>query len=286
MTMNEIDQAPVSSAVVKVTQLPIIEDQLRTLRGWVETQVSDVETLECTEENLSEVKALRSSLNTMFSELENRRKEVLQEVEDPITRFKATYKVCVSDIFKSADEILKRKIHLVESEMKWKCEKRLRDYFDELTKVHGIGFLTFEAVGITISMADARSKTQPPKKLRDQVEQFVLRVAQDLDMISTLDNASSVLSVYRQTLNVTSSISAVKDAEMIAAQVQQELSCRNAAKAQADEAKRNLEAFAPPTVDGAEPKQDDVLTVNFTITDTRDRLKLLKQFLDANGYQY
>jgi hypothetical protein len=275
-----------STYMVKVTQLPVIEDQLRTIREWVEGHIANVDTMVCNEDTLLEVKSFRTDLNHMFSELEARRKAVLKEVEAPIDQFKATYKECVSDYFKKADAILKEKIHSVESEMKGACEQKLRAYFDELTVVNGLAFLRYEQAGIVVSMADARAKTQPPKKLREQLEQFVNRVGQDVDMILRLDGADEILVEYKQTLSATQAISFVKERRRNIELARAEQERRNALKAQETEARQKMEAFAPPTVEESSAVQDNQLTVTFSVTDTRDRLKLLKQFLDANGYKY
>lgn len=274
-----------SVEMVKVTQLPIIEEQLREIQEWVKQAVSNVEGLVCNEDTLIETKALRTDLNNLFAELESRRKDVLREVETPINQFKATYKECVSDHFKQADAILKAKINAVESEMKGNCEQRLRAFFDELTQIQGIGFLKYEQAGIVVSMADARAKTQPPKKLREQLERFVLRVGQDVDMILTLENAEEILAVYKQTLCATDAIQAVNERHRQIEQARAEQERRNAVKAQEAEAARNVEAFAPPVVENPEPEAD-LLTCTFTVNDTRERLRLLKRFLDANGYKY
>ena len=275
-----------SNEMVKVTQLPVIEEQLRAIREWVEGHIANVDSMICNEDTLLEVKSFRTDLNHMFAELESRRKDVLKEVEAPINQFKATYKECVSDYFKTADQILREKINTVESKMKGACEQRLREFFDELTQANGIGFLRFEQTGIVVSMADARAKTQPPKKLREQLEKFVLRVGQDVDMILTIEDADEILVEYKKTLNATQAISFVKERRRLIEQAREEQERRSAVKAQETETRRVMEAFAPPTVEETPAVQDDFLTLRFSVTDTRDRLKLLKQFLDVNGYKY
>lgn len=286
MSQEETTQALDNSTyMVKVTQLPVIEDKLREIKTWIAGHIANVDTMICNEDTLLEVKSFRTDLNHMFAELETRRKSVLKEVEAPIDQFKATYKECVTDYFKQADAILRDKIYTVESKMKGACEQRLREFFDELTQAQGIGFLRYEQTGIVVSMADARAKTQPPKKLRDQLETFVLRVGQDVDMILTLEDADEILAVYKQTLNTTQAIAAVKERHRQIEQAKAEQERRNAVKAQEAEAMRKVEAFAPPTASKMEAVEDH-LTVTFSVTDTLERLKLLKQFLEANGYKY
>ena len=279
-------------SLIQIVQLPIIKERLHFLKGFVDQRVSEAMAMVCTEETVIEVKHIRSELSALFKEAEAQRKNVPAAVMQPYLDFAAVYKECISDPFNRADADLRGKVTAVEGEMKRACEQKLRDYFAEFTQVNGIGFLKYEQAGITVSMADARAKTQPPKKLRDQLENFVLRVGQDVDMILTLENADEIMAVYKQTLNATQAIAAVKERHRQIEEARAEQERRNAVKAQEAEAARKVEAFAPPVV--AENATtiskmemvEDLLTCTFTVKDTRDRLKLLKQFLDANGYNY
>ena len=272
-------------SLIQIVQLPIIKERLHFLKGFVDQRVSEAMSMVCTEETVIEVKQIRSELSALFKEAEAQRKDVKNAVMQPYLDFEAVYKECISDAFKRADDDLRGKVAAVEGEMKRACEQKLRDYFAEIAQVNGIGFLRYEQAGVTVSMADARAKTQPPKKLRDKLESFVLRVTQDLDMIATLDNANEVMVVYKQTLNATQAIATVKERHRQIEEAKAEQERRNAVKAQEAEATRNVEAFAPPTVSEKETVED-LLTCTFTVKDTRERLILLKQFLDANGYKY
>lgn len=273
-------------SLIQIIQLPIIKERLHHLKGYVDQQVADAMAMVCTEETVIGVKQIRAELSAVFNEAETQRKAVKQAVMQPYLDFEAVYKECISEPFKKADADLRGKIVSVESEMKARCEQILRDYFDEYAFANGVRFLKYEQAGITISMADARAKTQPPKKLREQLEQFVNRVGQDVDAILTMDNCDEVMAVYKQTLNLTDAIHIVNERSRQIEQAKVEQERRNAAKAQESEAVRKVEAFAPPVVAEPPEMQQTLFTVRFSITDTKERLKLLKQFLDANGYKY
>ena len=287
MSQEDFSQMPISlDSAIKVSQLPEIEDQLKVIREWVKGVADRAKTVECTEENLQEVKANRAFLNSMHAEFYKKHKEILERVEAPIKRYKETYKECVTDIFNDANVTLGNAVLDVQDGMKGRCEQLLRTFFDELTQTQGIGFLKYEQAGVTVSMADARAKNQPPKNLRDQLEKFVLRVGQDVDTILSLENADEILAVYKQTLNVTDALQIVNDRRRQIEQAKEEQERRNSIKAQEAEAAQRVAAFAPPVVSEPAPKQEETLTVTFTITDTRERLKILKQFLDTNGFKY
>lgn len=273
-------------SLIQIIQLPIIKERLHHLKSFVDQQVTDAMSLVCTEDTVIAVKQTRAELSALFEEAEVQRKNVKTAVMQPYLDFEKVYKECIADPFKKADADLRGKIVSVESEMKMACEQKLRDYFAELVQSRYMDFLRFEQMGISVSLTDAKAKTQPPKKLREQVDQFVERVAQDVEMIVTLPNCDEVMAVYKQTLNATQAIAAVNERhrQIEAAKAEQER--RRAAKAQEAEAVRKVEAFAPPVAEVAAPPQEDILSCTFTVNDTRDRLILLKRFLDSNGYKY
>lgn len=270
--------------LIVVRQLPIIEEKLRTLRTRVNQTVSDAMALVCTEETVQSVKATRADLNRQFNELEEQRKAVKAAVLDPYNQFEAVYKECVSVAFKQADTCLKNKINDVEGEMKRRCEEGLREYFSELCEAHHIDFVSFEQAGITISMADAKSKTQPPKKLREQLAQFVAKIEQDVALIASMDDADEIMVMYKQTLGVAEAIGTVRERHRRIEAEKAARAEREAAKAQEAEAVKKVEAFAPPIVVPVDETKD--VTVIFKVTDTKPRLRLLRQYLISNGYKY
>lgn len=273
-------------SLIQIVQLPIIKERLRVLKEFVDQQVADAMAMVCTADTVVEVKQIRAELNAVFNEAETQRKAVKAAVMKPYLEFEEVYKDCIAEPYRRADADLRGKVNAVESELKRACETRLREFFDECTQANGLDFLKYEQAGVLVSMADAKAKTQPPKKLREQLERFVTRVGQDVDMIRTLDNAAEVMAAYKQTMNVTDAIQIVNLQNRSIEQAKVEQERRNAVKTQEAETMRKVEAFAPPVVESAAPPQEELLTVTFSVTDTRDRLKLLKQFLDANGYKY
>lgn len=273
-------------SLIQIVQLPIIKERLRIMKDFIDQQVSDAMAMVCTADTVIEVKQIRAELNAAFTEAETQRKAVKSAVMQPYLDFEEVYKECIAEPYRRADADLRGKVNAVESELKRACEMQLREFFYECARANGLDFLKYEQAGISVGMADAKAKTQPPKKLRDQLERFVLRVGQDVDMIRTLENADEVMAVYKQTLNATEAIQTVNERHRQIEQAKAEKERRSAVKAQEAEVVRKVEAFAPPVAEGPAAVQDDLLICTFTVTDTLERLKLLKQFLDANGYRY
>ena len=279
--MQEIATKETPLELIVVRQLPVIEEHLRSVKEQTVQKVADALSLVCCEETLQSVKAARTELRKEFDELEAQRKQVKAAIMAPYEQFEAVYKDCVSNQFKQADAALQQKISAVENGMKEACENGLREYFTELCEANGVDFVQYEQAGVRVDMASARAKT--PTKLRGQLEQFVIGVACDLRLISKMDNAEEIMVEYKNTLSVAKSVATVQErhhqieAEKTAAEQ------RQAFQEQEARAVERVQSFAPPV---AVAQQEETLRLTFSVTDTRPRLRLLKQFLDANGYKY
>lgn len=278
--MQEITTIEATGALIVVKQLPVIEERLRSVKESTIQKTAAALSMVCCEETLQAVKAARTELRKEFDELEIQRKQVKAAVMAPYEQFEAVYKDCVANQFKHADTALAQKIAAVENGMKEICENSLREYFDELCEANNVDFIRYEQAGLKIDMAAARAKK--PTKQRTQLEQFVIGVACDLRLIAKMDDAEEIMVEYKRTLSVAKSVAAVQErhhqieAEKASAEQRQE------AQAQEQKAVERVRSFAPPVA----TVKEETLCLTFSVTDTKPRLRLLKQFLDANGYKY
>lgn len=269
-----------SAALIRVAQLPVIEERLRTQKEAIDSMVNAALSLVCSEETVQSVKAERTALNKQFNELESQRKEVKAAILAPYNQFEAVYKECVSDAFKRADAALKGKIDEVEGEMKRRCEDGLREYFAELCAVHHVEWLTFEQAGVKVDMASAKQKT--PKKLREQLLSFVARVSSDVERIALLDDAEEIMVEYQKSLGAAQAVGTVAERHRRIEQERAEKERRAASQAAEAEAVKKVEAIAPPVQTAQEP----LLRCSFTVRATRAQLKKLKDFMILEGIKY
>lgn len=269
--------------LIQVTQLPVIEERLRSVKDDVDSRVSEAVSLVCTEETVKAVKAARSDLNKQFQELERQRKAVKSAVLEPYERFEVVYRECVSNAFRDADMKLKAKIDSVESEMKQRCEDELREYFSELCAAQHVEWLGYERAGVRVDMASARQKT--PKKLREQLVQFVSRVSSDVERISEIEGAEEILVEYKRTLNAVDAIGVVHERHR---RIESERAAQEARAVQREresEAIARVEAVAPPVIlEEKEPER--FYKCAFTVRATMEKLKKLKKFLIEEGIEY
>lgn len=272
------------NTLMKVTQLPVIEEHLRSRKEQTEQRVAEAMSLVCTDETLTSVKNIRAEMNCEFADAETQRKAIKAAIMEKYDSFESVYRECIADPYKRADADLKAKIDATESEIKSRCEEMLLGYFRELCAVNEIDFLSFGQTGVKVDMASARAKT--PKKLMEQIKLKVDGVAQDMKTIGTMgENAPEIMVEYKNNLDLSLAISVVNERHRRAEEEREAVKRHTvtpAARAAGDTV-----AAAPQVVPKrVEQAAVERLTVSFRVTDTRERLRLLKQFLVSNGYQY
>lgn len=281
-----------------VKQLPLIEEHLKDLSTEIDKKVENAKSLICTEENVKAIKQVRAELNKESKEMELQRKAIKEEVMKPYNDFENVYKELVFDKYKSADEDLKQKIDAVEIELKEVKEKEIKEYFEEYKQSLNIDFVTFENTKIDVNLSSSKTS------LKKQAKDFVDRVNTDLATIMLQEHKDEILVEYKQNgliLNkaIENTLTRIKAIEEEKRKQEEILNQRLEKERQATE--NALNNFIPQgtkieenhtIVDSAlqapvmEEKQEEILTLKFTVRGTRNKLKALKEFLENGGYDY
>lgn len=273
--------------LILLEQPAIIKERLAHLKQRWEKMAADAEAMVCNEETIQDIKSFRAEMRKEFGEVDALRMQIRRAVLKPYEDFDEVYTECVRNPFKIADEKCKKKISEVESEIKRRCEESLREYFDELKTAHHVEWLKYEQAGIKVDMASARQKT--PKKLREQLVCFVVRVASDVDTISTIERAEEILAEYKHCLSLSQAIGTVLERHRRIESERQALDTRSTTRAAEIEAERRIEALGPPAiVKPPEVDENEVIPrCTFTaINATRAQLRRLKEFMDKEGIKY
>jgi hypothetical protein len=162
--------------LIVVKQLPVIEQQLKTVSEEIDKKVQNAVSLVCTEETVKTIKELRADLNKDFKEFEAQRKTVKEQVLKPYNNFENVYKECISDKFRNADTILKEKIETVENDLKAKKEKEIKEYFEEYKTANNIDFITYGQARINVTLsASMKSLKEQLKHSKNPLEQLALK---------------------------------------------------------------------------------------------------------------
>ena len=276
--------------LMKVKQLPIIEEQFKKLSEEVDKKVKEAEALVCTEETVKEIKQVRADLNKEVREMETQRKAIKNQVLEPYMQFEEVYKRYVADKYRNADLILGGRIKVVEDELKKQKEQEIKDYFEELKEANNIDFITYEQAKINVTLSASK------KSLKEQSESFINKISEDLKLIDTQEHKAEILVEYKQNLNVSNAITTVMNRfKAVEEEEKRQKELKEAIFQQAsDEADRaKIEGTKMPEnhniVDNALQTlktEEKIYTITFTVTGTAPKLKQLKDYLLREGYQY
>lgn len=191
--------------LILVTQLPIIVQQLQIVKAQIEYETAYALSLEVTEDNYKEIKKIRAELNKSFNELESKRKEVKSAILAPYNEFEEEFKKCVTNVFKPAEEQLKERISAVENGLKEAKREEAETYFKEYIASKNIDFLTFDHMGLNITLNSSK------KSLKEKIKLTIDKVCDDLEMIETQEYKTEILVEYKRSLNVSQAILTVNN---------------------------------------------------------------------------
>jgi hypothetical protein len=280
--------------LVVVRQLPIIEEKLRVVATEIDTKLSIVDGLVCTEDSLKEIKKVRSEFNKDFALFEEERKAIKSAVTDPYLQFEAVYKECVGDKFKNADVTLKNKIGVVETGIRDTKMRKVRTYFDEYAESEGVA----EYANFLKQMNDLRT-SYTLNEFKRIAKERIDPIVSGLKAIEAQPDElrAEIMVEFKKSLDASEAISIVaerKKAIEDAVKIKEERESRQAVEAEVVQKVESTipEPLAPPTVTAPLPlptvvdDNDPVVKVTFTVTGNISKLRELKQFLINGGYKY
>ena len=292
---NEIVEAAAfeENSLIVVEQLPVIKQQLRSIKERFSEETAKAMEMECTEDTLKEIRAIRAHISKIFKALEDKRKAAKKAILAPYEDFEQVYKECVTDIYKPCDEELAAKIAEVENGLKAAKRADAQEYFDEYAKSLNIDFVSMERVGLNITLNASK------KSIRTQIKDFLDRVNEELQLIETQPHSAEILVEYRISLNVAQAITRVSERHKA---IEEEQHRREAAQAVVEQRASVVEAvdkavdetaeFAPPKTEIApeapaeEPAGEKIYSTEFTVRGTIAQLRALKEYLNNGGYDY
>lgn len=229
--------------LIVINQLPVISEQLDKVKAEIQRRTAFADTVTVSEENRQEIKKMRAAMNAEKSRLDEVYKTALEKVIAPIQAVQDKYKDCVG-LYTKANSQLKAKIDVIEDGLKLAKENSVKEYFEELVTAKKIDFISFERLGLKITLSVSE------KKLKEQVNNIVERVATDLKAIEIQENKEEILVEYKKSLNVSEAVSIV-DARHKAIQAEKERKAKQAEQ-------RARELAAAKAVEDAARQQEQI----------------------------
>ncbi len=266
--------------LIVVKQLPVIEEQLRSLSDEIDKKVSRALSLVVSDETVKEVKKVRAELNADFKDLEQKRKSVKEQVMNPYLQFEEIYKKYVTEKFKYADEELKKKISMVETEQLNAKSKEIKDYFEEYKVSKNIDFITFENANINITLSASN------KSLKEQAKEFIDKVSDDLALIDSQEHKEEILIEYKKSLNVSLAITTVVNRYKELEELKKKQEVVEQQKQVEETTVAKVEEILSAPVQIETTNQDEILEIAFKVRGSREKLKELVHFLKERGYEY
>ena len=237
-TVNEESVDEMSKKIdqlVKVKQLPVIAQELATVKGEIDARVEYVKTLKVNDKNFKFVKSELADIRKLFNALESKRKSVKKQILQPYEEFEPLYnelaKTPLQDAISYLDEQVKTQTKVLIDE---KADKA-REYYKGVCENLGINFVKFEQIGLNITLSVTH------KKLCEQISAFFEKVTEELKLIDTQgEHKAEILVEYKKTLNVAQSITKVSERYKAIAEEQARIEAEKAEREKAREnAKRN-----------------------------------------------
>lgn len=270
-----------ADSLIVVQQLPIIKEQLHSIKAQAQESVKEALSLACTEETLKVVKERRAALNRDRKDLDARRMAVKKQIMQPFEDFDEVYKECVTDVYGPADEALKGKITDVEAGLKADKEKKVKDYFAEMVKASGVEWVTYEDVGVAVTL------TASLKSLKAKVKEYVEKVAADVACINGMENAPEIMAEYKLCGSLAVAINSVSQRKDRIAREEAERKQRLEAQLRAQEAEKAV-MDEQETEDSQKESAEQVVTAKFTFMastfqcrGTLAQLRGLKAFVNS-----
>lgn len=263
-----------------------IESNMKEVKGYVEELNNYYKNITFTEETMKEAKEEKSKVNKFKAEVADYRKKIIAEYNKPIKVFEDTAKETEKLLAETYNTINKQ-VASYEEEQKRKKEQQVKEYFEEYKTANNIDFITYEQMNINITL------TASMKSLKEQVKAFIDKIVDDLKLIEIQECKEEILVEYKQNLNVSRAIQEVANRHKLLEEEkkkQEEKKITIISNENHEITKKSYEqleeVFNKPLEQPEEVKQEEILTLKFTVRGTRTKLKELKRFLEEGGYDY
>ena len=284
--------------IIKITQLPMVEDMLENQGEKIKAELAHVSTLVCTEENKKEVKKIRALYNADLKVFDEQFKKAISELEEPVNRLKTAYNKHIKMTYKEADIALKEKISFIETSQKEQKESEVKAYFEEYKSVVDNGLIDFVAFNHCISSVGLSGSI---KSYTTKVKETLDKIVAETNSIATMEDKDVILLDYTQHLDFAKAVGDNAERKQKLAEQQKLLEKRKNAEeerkarlleelARAEQEPKIEPIQAPVLVASSVENQtkdpDEIITVKFTVKGRRENVKKLGDFMKSNNILY
>ena len=266
--------------IVKIEQMPKVFSQLEKIGELIDEKTSDLNELECTDDNKQEVKNRRTEINKTLEALEDRRKEIKNKLLEPYDVFEEKYNKECKEKLQNASNLLKNKVDEIEKKQKQEKQDELREFANQHIEANNLqNIITFEDINLNITLSASI------KSLKEESKRFIEDVSKDVNLINLEEYKEEILLQYMKNgFDFASAKLDVIETHKKIEEMQQQQELQEEQTKQEEKIVEKVEEVITP------PKEiindDEVITVTFTITDTKEKIIKLRDFLKENDIKY
>lgn len=276
MNENELNE------LVIVEQLPVIKQQLQIISDEVDKEINYALSLEVNEDSVKEVKNARTRLNKIKSTMEDKRKQVKNAVMNPYNEFEEIYNELVKNKLSNADTTLKEKIDSVENTLKQEKQEELELFAKEYIEFNNLeNIISFDDIPLNITLSASM------KSLKEEIKRFIEDVANDIELIKLEEYSDEILDLYINNeftnFDLTKSKLEVINRHKRLEKIQEQ---HKEVQLQIDEDAKIVEKVDEIVAPVEAIEDEDVITVSFKVTGTKEKIKQIKELIIKLGVEY
>lgn len=270
----------------EIKSLGMIEDNIQEVKDKTIKLNEYYKTVSFTEETMKQATEEKANVNKFKKAVSDYRKNIVAEYNKPIENFEKTAKETeklLTDTYNTINEQVEKYNNQKKEQIRQETER----YFNEYMQSKNIDFIKYEQANINVILSSSK------KSLQEQCKTFIDKIVDDLNLIETQEHKAEILVEYKQTLNVSQAITtvtnrfkAIEEEKKRQEQKVIHIEMNEKHEITKESYEQLEEIFSKPLEKPKEEKQEDILTLKFTVKGTRAKLKELKRFLDNGGYDY
>lgn len=233
-------------------------------------------------DNLEAAKNDRTAINKYKDSISKYRKNLDKEFNKPFVEFERLAKETEKILDETAKSIGSQ-INEYEDIKRNVKVNSLISYFNEYAASLGIDFVTYDQIGLKVTLSESE------KKIQEEIKKYLDNIKKDLDLIDTQEFADEILIEYKDGLDVRNAITKVNMRKQIL-RVNQRI---EEEKKQFVEdfnkfAQVSKEEIIKVKEQGIIPLQkpvEEIKQTTFVVKGTMSQLKNLKRYIEENGME-
>lgn len=269
--------------IIVIEQLPQLFYKLEKVGEYLDEELSSIKDIVVSEESKQEVKKVRTNLNNILKQFEDKRKEVKAKCLEEYNLFEKKYEEEVKIKLTKASDELGTKISDIENKQVEEKNFKVFSFIREHIKANHLENVITEVdvreyAGLKLNLSTSE------KSLKDNALAFIERVANEVKLIEMEETPSNLLYEYKQNgFDLTKAkltlIERQKQIEELAKQ-------RENVQEVIVEEQKVKEIVETITAPKEVIEEDEILECQFKVKGTITQIKAIKKFLNELGVSY